>query len=335
MLNRPLSDSFAHSLWPVHPAGYQISLQVPRAGSRKDLSTQPGRFLSPVLPTSGPRRIYAPLLDHPALFKTFADTPQSPEGIAEFANRYGFLGFAEIVGSVSATRSELPASVAETFGTSQAIRRRTGTVGEPVEAWFSEIGAMADMLRIWEAAQGTDQHALAQRIEWQTDKLVTFRDSVGGCEVIADSHFHPELLTRMNPGDLVFPAKLMVQERTNQKLRKLKVSAQLLWNSNWSALEVSLVPSSLLGCMWLQFARAIGGDKSYRACENCKRWFEIGGGTLGGRSDKRYCCGTCKAAAHAKKRVRARRLYRSGRMPADIAQKLDTPIGTVKGWIVQ
>jgi hypothetical protein len=45
-------------------------------------------------------------LDHPALFKTFADTPQSPEGIAAFANRYGFLGFAEMVGSVSATRSD-------------------------------------------------------------------------------------------------------------------------------------------------------------------------------------------------------------------------------------
>jgi hypothetical protein len=43
---------------------------------------------------------------------------------------------------------------------------------------------------------------------------------------------------------------------------------------------------TLLGCMWLQFARAIGGDKSYRVCQNCKRWFEIGGGTHGGRSDK-------------------------------------------------
>ena len=45
---------------------------------------------------------------------------------------------------------------------------------------------------------------------------------------------------------------------------------------------------TLLGCMWLQFARAIGGEKSYRICQNCKRWFEIGGGTLGGRPDKRY-----------------------------------------------
>jgi len=59
-----------------------------------------------------------------------------------------------------------------------------------------------------------------------------------------------------------------------------------------------------LGCMWLQLARAIGGDRWSRVCQNCKRWSEIGGGTHDGRSDKRYCCGTCKAAAHAKKKVR-------------------------------
>jgi hypothetical protein len=35
---------------------------------------------------------------------------------------------------------------------------------------------------------------------------------------------------------------------------------------------------TLLGCMWLQFARAIGGDKWSRVCQNGKRWSEIGGG---------------------------------------------------------
>jgi len=123
--------------------------------------------------------------------------------------------------------------------------------------------------------------------------------------------------------------------RRTESLRMGSLAAKSEVQADADRLSPKPEVRTLLGCMWLQFARAIGGDKSYRACENCKRWFEIGGGTLGGRSDKRYCCGTCKAAAHAKKRVRARRLYRSGRMPADIAQKLDTPIGTVKGWIVQ
>jgi hypothetical protein len=35
---------------------------------------------------------------------------------------------------------------------------------------------------------------------------------------------------------------------------------------------------TLLGCMWLQSARAIGGDKWSRVCQNGKRWSEIGGG---------------------------------------------------------
>jgi hypothetical protein len=53
-----------------------------------------------------------------------------------------------------------------------------------------------------------------------------------------------------------------------------------------------------------------------------------------GRSDERYCCGTCKTAARAKKRSGRAELYRSGRKPADIAQKLDTPIGGARDGIV-
>ena len=44
------------------------------------------------------------------------------------------------------------------------------------------------------------------------------------------------------------------------------------------------VPKNLIGCLWLQFAKALEG-KDYRQCENCKLWFEIGG-SRGARADK-------------------------------------------------
>ena len=39
--------------------------------------------------------------------------------------------------------------------------------------------------------------------------------------------------------------------------------------------ELKLVPGSLLGGLWLQFARAIEGNRVYRECRECGRWFEF------------------------------------------------------------
>ena len=89
--------------------------------------------------------------------------------------------------------------------------------------------------------------------------------------------------------------------RRTESLRMGSLAAKSEVQADADRLSPKPEARTLLGCMWLQFARAIGGDKSYRVCQNCKRWSEIGGGTHGDRSDKRYCCGTCKAAAHAKK----------------------------------
>jgi hypothetical protein len=285
-------------------------------------------------------RTYAPLLEHPALFRTFATTPQTETGILDFANRYGLLGIPEAVRAPQATRSLLHPNVAKWLDPqhdpqkARMITSWTGGVGESFEAWMSEMGELREMLTVWEAAEGLDRRVLEERIAWPQDNLVIFKDREQRSEVIAGPPPHPNqgLLARIVPQDLIFPAKLAVQQRTNEKLQKLGVSARLLWNTTWSHLAVHLVPSTLLGCLWLQFARAIGGDKKYRACENCKKWFEIGGGD-GARSDKRFCSGTCKAAAHAKKRTEARMLYRGGAKPTEIARQLHTSLGMVKNWI--
>lgn len=339
-MKRASTDELAAFFWAVHPAGYQFTTQV-RVSNESPSSEQSGRFVSPVWPHVGGMRTYAPLLDHPALFRTFATTPETEAGILDFANRYGRLGILQVVRSPQGTRSALPPTVAKTLRVPQPdplqppmITSWKGATGESFEAWISEMAELRDMVSTWDATQALDRRVLAQRIEWPQDDLVLFKDSGQRSEVIAGPppHPNPGLLGRIPPQDLIFPAKLAVQQRTNQKLQKLGVSARLLWDTTWSHLAVHLVPSTLLGCLWLQFARAIAGDKKYRACENCKKWFEIGGGD-GGRSDKRFCAGTCKAAAHAKKSTKARKLYRAGAKPAEIAAQLHTSLATVKKWI--
>jgi hypothetical protein len=332
-------DSLVAFVWAVHPTGYQITLQNRVADQRPPTPAQPTRFLSPVSSSPGALRLYAPLVDHPALFKTFAHTPQTPDDVLQFANLYGPLGIAEMVYSVAGTRSQIPAQVAQRFNMPRSdpqkptmVTRRRGDKGESLDAWFSEIGDLADVMSIWDAVQSDNRRLLAQRIEWSHDDQIIFRSSRSGSEVIVGPQRHPQVLDRISRQDLTLPARLAVQQKVNQKLEEQRVSANLLWDQAWSQLELRLVPVSLLGCLWLQFARAIAGNKAYRACEQCKHWFEIGGGE-GSRSDKRFCSGTCKALANAKKRTKALKLSRSGMKPKEIAEQLDSSLATVQRWI--
>ena len=51
-------------------------------------------------------------------------------------------------------------------------------------------------------------------------------------------------------------------------------------------LEIKIGPEHLLGCLWLQFARAVEGDKEYRRCmaRACNNWMEIGKGSYSKRA---------------------------------------------------
>jgi hypothetical protein len=102
-------------------------------------------------------------------------------------------------------------------------------------------------------------------------------------------------------------------------------------NSAHDAFNLQLVPRDLLAFCWLQFAHAVEGDKAYRQCERCRRWFESGGRAA--RSDKRFCSPTCKSAAHQKKQTLARRLRREGKTLRDIAAQINVKQKVLKGWI--
>ncbi len=227
-------------------------------------------------------RSYRPLIDNDGLFKEFAlQTPPTHEGILAFANKYGALG-----GSAE-VRVLLPT------GAAAAV---VGT-GEPAQVWEAEIIEMRRLVTLWESAKSKDSKKLADHIKWTIDGAVLYEDQRTKA-LIANGQMNSDRLAYFRRGDLTAPALWHIQERLNLKLIEHSVSVRLLWDSRThTSLSVHMVPTSLISCLWLQFGKAVAGNRDYRQCGNCEKWFEVGGST-GARSDKKFCTPTCKAAAH-------------------------------------
>lgn len=256
---------------------------------------------------------YAPLKLYTGLFRTFAETPTSHDAILAFANTYGRLGEGDVL-------IELPNEGQTVLGT-----------GETRSFWANEIRALHDALFFWDAVQANDLGTLQAVIQW-TGEGVRLFDMVRRGQLIASPQFHPERLEWMRPGDLVLPALFVVQDIVNQHL-KGRVSPRLLWNKDKTRLGLHIVPRSLIGAIWLQFAQAIDGRKEYRRCEECRTWFELSPDIA--RTSKLYCSNACRSRAYRKRQAEARRLHEQGKSIEEIAQALGTDVRTAQGWITR
>jgi hypothetical protein len=308
-----MEDELTEFLWRVPSAGhYWIEGEPVEDGQQPT-----NRFL---IGDAAPGQIayvseYNPLRTHNGLFRTFAETKTSEEGIVEFANRFGCLG-----GDVRVT------VLVKTPDGAEVMRD-----GELQDKWEDEILTMRILIKIWELAKKRDEVGLGKFIQWKHDAIhfllpPLHSASAGRPRVIAAMQIPPNFRN----GDTVMPARCFLQKRVNEKLHGVRAS--LLWNVKQTELGLRLVPQSLIGCLWLQFAKAIEGNKNYQQCGNCQGWFEIGG-SRGARADKKFCSPSCKASAHRKKREEALRLF-LGRVPVkEIARQLDTDLATVKSWV--
>ena len=87
----------------------------------------------------------------------------------------------------------------------------------------------------------------------------------GGAWIVSDGH-DQEALARFKPGDLVGPAYQFIQTSMNKKLREHASTPRLLWDPQFDHLSMLVVPKTLIAALWLQFANAIDGNRSYRRC---------------------------------------------------------------------
>src|SRR5439155_5955574 len=66
--------------------------------------------------------------------------------------------------------------------------------------------------------------------------------------------------------------------------------ARMVWEDG-GRLALRLVPATLLGALWLQFAAAVDGGHDFRACRECGRWFRLDPATA--RTSREFCANAC------------------------------------------
>ena len=294
--------------WHVPEAGFHWA-EVQREGGPQQV----------LVPASLRSRSYEPLREYTSLFREFASTDPTPDGVLAFANRYGLLGFRD--------RYE------------QVIPPEGGAIRhiptEPLGAWQQEIKKMKNTVGLWDMAQREDEAGLSRHIRWSKDRssvCVTYQPDLDWVDDdLMEELPEPELFT---PGDVVVPALIFVQGQVNGRLSwEERVSPQLVYEARRGQLGLHFIPERLLGALWFQLAQAVGGDKRYRQCYGCGKWFELSPEVA--RSNRLTCSDACRSRAYRDRKERAVRLAAEGRTPKEIAEELDSDVRTVKGWIKQ
>jgi len=273
-----------------------------------------------------PSRRYAPLVEETGLFRILAEVELSREGLLAFANRYGWLGNTRV--TVFDPKFEGPGQIA-------------CRPGELWRAWMEAVKSLHLAVHLWEMARAHDKAGLAQHVRWVDEDLVyCFSDPHWTNSPIEDSlppgercwnirRSTEDQFLNICPGDLVVPALYCVQFEMNRQLQD--TSARLLWNRSHTRQELCFVPPHLLAAVWLQFAQAVDGNKGYRSCEQCGRWFELSPQMA--RTDKQFCTNACRSRAARGRQVQASKLYEAGQSIAGIAGTVHSTPAVVQRWI--
>ena len=244
---------------------------------------------------------YEPLVDETGLFRNFAEVEPTREGILAFANRYGMLS--GMRGGHTQTLIYQPA-----WGPFDPDK--TVSYGETLVTWQSQIQQMKQAVDLWDWAQSDDHARLASVIVWdasgawhvasgpvgdESRSLVVNRRNAGRGDSRADRVREPNLRT---------PALYRVQDIINNHLDNFAnhLTERLDLNPATDEFDFSPVPDSLIAALWLQFAEAVKGNKTYDRCEVCGKWFERN--TKTGRANRRYCSDTCRRKAYWQRRAR-------------------------------
>ena len=282
---------------------------------------------------------YAPLNTHTALFKEFAETEPTQEGVMAFAAKYGLLTEGEEIAPKEAP-SPPPYYLK----------------GEPLMRWSSEIAMMRFLLNVWELAKNADVEGITDFLQREGVHLgITSDTRVGETSTLAPFFVAPPRLVgdgRPDEMDPPTPAPyffapprgeprvttmqeyftwyyLRVLHRINECLER-EVSPRLHWNLELNRPVLRFTPHDLLGALWLQFAEAISGNKEYRQCLKCHAWFELSPDVA--RTNKLYCSTACRSRAF-RDREEAKRLYKAGTSIEQIAKLKKEDPKTVKEWV--
>jgi hypothetical protein len=274
------NDLFEFS-WLVPERGYELEERVLAAPGNvyqdaNEIEQEKELVITDYRAQGSNFKVFRPLHDYPALFRTFAATPTTQEGVLSFANRYGMLGIPRILAGPAGLMS-------------------LGSNFESLRDWVKHIQEIKQAVNVWDMVSIADIKKLQTHVQWSEDNLVFFVDDQTRV-LIASPRFHPELLERIPKGNVFLPSVVFLNRFVNERLRE-KVDPRLLLDvTNDNSRTLRFVPATLLSSLWLQLAEAISAKKKHRQCAFCQQWFEVE--ARGVRSDKQFCSGACRTRAY-------------------------------------
>jgi hypothetical protein len=272
-----------------------------------------------------PFRRYAPLGDESGLFLVFAETRTTEAGILDFVNKYGLLGH--------------PAQASLSTEERRAVPPRLDDArAEPLDKWVANIRQMGEAVRLWRLVQAEDLAGLAEVIRWAPDGLaVYYRPLEPSSDVkeweVGSVRNNRHLLDAAKPGDLITPARFCLMAQINQSQGFQGLGGFMAWDGQRCRPVVHLGTHSLHNLLWLQFALAVDGDKQYRQCRECGKWFEVSPGV--NRVTRQTCSDTCRTKGFQRRREEARRLHAEGKGLKEIAEAVDSDVNTVRKWVTK
>ena len=117
--------------------------------------------------------------------------------------------------------------------------------------------------------------------------------------------------------DWAFEAEMMATMKDFIDRRQLEAASGIFngLNRSWNLIpkiryeraqrpKLELVPDTLAGVMWLQFAGELTNGTSFKRCLWCPTWFPIGPGSPH-RESRKFCSDACKTAWHRNQRKEA------------------------------
>lgn len=267
----------------------------------KRLDAAETRFLSEKPMQESAYFHYNPLAE-PLLFRKFADTEPTEEGFLKFADAYGDLG----VGIVITKETKVDGSKVV----------RTGDLHryDPLYRWHSAHSSMRAIVDVLTAIQTRDVATLRTWFRI-VDGAAQHTRSEGAVTVawswvtIAEKHrkYLWDWATAAKNDDeaILRIAQGWAQYEINQAVSgagaETTSTVRIVFDVEAQKMVMRVCPTSLLAAMWLQCARVLTLNPTFKACGYCKKWFEQS--PDGKRRQAIYCGDRCKVAAYRAKKA--------------------------------
>lgn len=97
--------------------------------------------------------------------------------------------------------------------------------------------------------------------------------------------------------------------------------------------ELRFTPRYLIDAIWLQFAEAVCGNKSYRQCQFCGKPFELSPDVA--RTSRLFCSDSCKMQSYRQRKTKTADLWDQGLSVQEIAKAIGSDMTYVRKWVAR